>query len=95
MIHLEVPHRYPDGDLWLQVRGDYETSFNNEPFWHGACSIDFVQLCRDGGFTDAASGYQTSVGAAKRDVSGGFGDRNLGVYRCWYLFSARKPALRD
>jgi ubiquinone/menaquinone biosynthesis C-methylase UbiE len=91
MLHLEVPHRYQDGDLWLQVRGDYETFFNNEPFWHGACAADFAQLSRDAGFIDVADGYQTSVSHSRRGAPGGFGNRNLGVYRCWYVFSGRKP----
>ena len=35
MIHLEVPFRAEMADAFDPIRADYETRYNNEPFWMG------------------------------------------------------------
>ncbi|MCC5860585.1 MAG: class I SAM-dependent methyltransferase [Gammaproteobacteria bacterium] len=90
VIHLEVPVRYAEMPLADQLRADYETYYNNEPFWRGACTADLVGALRTAGFVDVAEGYQQAVTAASRD-SHGFSSERGPVYRCWYIVSGRKP----
>ncbi len=90
MIHLEVPWRETPEDYFGRLRGDYESRFNLEPFWHGACSADLRQLATAAGFKDVLVGYQDACNEAERGSTGHFGDVNKGVYRSWYLVSGRK-----
>ena len=95
MIHLEVPLRHSKDDYWGQLRGDYESRYNNEPFWAGAVSADFGQLAGDAGFEHIAFGHQDAQDArkrAERGQTGNFGSTYKGVYQSWYLASGRKPA---
>lgn len=89
MIHLEVPYRYEHGDLWMQIRGEYETRYNNEPFWHGACAMDLMPIARDVGFGELAAGYQKNTSKAVPGDTG-FGIAPAGAYRSWYLVSGQK-----
>lgn len=92
MVHLEVPFRADEADTYALLRADFETRYNNEPFWMGAVSTDFAALATRAGFVDAAAGYQDAAfGPPKRGVTGGFGKQNHGGYKSWYLVSARKP----
>ncbi len=88
-IHLEVPNRYDDLDLWAKLRGEIETHYNNEPFWRGALQADFEALYRQAGFSDIRVGFQTATGKARRGGGGGT-DKSLGVFRSWMVASARK-----
>ena len=91
MVHLEVPFRADAADHFDLIRADYEARYNNEPFWMGAVSTDFVSLARDVGFEQVAAGYQDAAQAAPlRGQSHPFGGPNKGVYRSWYLVSGRK-----
>jgi ubiquinone/menaquinone biosynthesis C-methylase UbiE len=89
-MHLEVPHRYDDGDLWTRIRGDYESRFNHEPFWHGLCELDLAAAMRGAGFRKAVAGFQDSVTVATRRSGCGFGDQNKGAYQCWFVASGCK-----
>ena len=91
MIHLEVPLRYVEDDYWGHVISDYESRYNHEPFWTGAISADFATLAAEAGFEDAVAGYHDATVDAKRGETGHFGTENKGVYKSWYLVSARKP----
>ena len=51
MAHLEVPARYDQLGLWEQVRADFESLYNNEPFMAGVGRIDFAQIAVDAGFS--------------------------------------------
>jgi ubiquinone/menaquinone biosynthesis C-methylase UbiE len=93
MVHLEVPFRAEDTDEFDLLRADYETRFNNEPFWFGAVSADLAALATSAGFTDVAAGYQDAAfnQISRADVKpGGFGGTNKGPYRSWYVVSGRK-----
>lgn len=61
MLHLEVPARYEKLGLWEQVRADFESHYNNEPFMAGVSRADFAKLSVEAGFRPA-------------DVSVGFRD---------------------
>lgn len=92
MVHLEVPFRAETADSLSLLKADYETRYNNEPFWLGATRADFVALASGAGFVDAATGYQDAAhGAPSRAQRLEFGGANKGVYRSWYVASARKP----
>lgn len=58
MVHLEVPVRYKDLNLCDQVLRDWQTYYNDEPFWGQACSADLVGLSLESGFSSAGEGYQ-------------------------------------
>jgi len=92
MVHLEVPFRAETADALALLKADYETRYNNEPFWLGATRADFVALAAQAGFAEAAAGYQDAAhGPPPRDPPLAFGGANKGVYRSWYVASARKP----
>jgi SAM-dependent methyltransferase len=50
MVHLEVPARYDQLGLWEQVRADFESHYNNEPFMAGVGRLDFADVAREAGF---------------------------------------------
>ncbi|MFT7289352.1 MAG: SAM-dependent methyltransferase [Halieaceae bacterium] len=89
VVHTEVPIRYDDLDLWGLLIGDFETRYNNEPFWAGALKTDFAGALNAAGFKDVETGFQT-VSRAAKPGEGTFSDENLGVFRCWYAASGRK-----
>ncbi|MCP5328127.1 MAG: methyltransferase domain-containing protein [Steroidobacteraceae bacterium] len=93
MVHLEVPFRAEMADAYDLVRADFETRYNNEPFWMGATEADYVRLAREAGFIDIHAGFQdAALGPPSRDqVKGMFGQPNKGGYKSWYIASARKP----
>jgi SAM-dependent methyltransferase len=89
VVHLEVPMRYEDLDLWGHLIGDFETRYNNEPFWKGALRADLVGELESLGFRDVESGFQAAVRDARADALD-FSDRNLGAFRSWYVVSGVK-----
>jgi len=93
MIHLEVPLRAETADSYELIRADYETRFNNEPFWMGAVSAHYAALAKQAGFTESHAGFQDAAsGSPQRDkVKGMFGNENKGAHKSWYIASARKP----
>jgi len=89
VIHLEVPSRVAEMGVWGRVIGDFEALYNNEPFWRGAQEIDLAALMRDAGFAEPLLGHQTVSNHAERGVHT-FGPESLGVFRSWFVASARK-----
>jgi ubiquinone/menaquinone biosynthesis C-methylase UbiE len=89
VVHLEVPIRYKDLDLWGHLVADFETRYNNEPFWIGAVKADLKGELQKLGFSDVEEGFQTASRGAKRG-EGEFTDKNLGTFRSWYVASGRK-----
>ena len=89
MVHLEVPQRYEEMDLWSRIRGEIEVHYNNEPFWRGAISADYQALYAELGFRDVRVGYQPG---AQRAVRGehGFSETPLNGPRDWFVASARR-----
>jgi ubiquinone/menaquinone biosynthesis C-methylase UbiE len=93
MVHLEVPFRADQADAHDLVRADYESRYNNEPFWMGAVSADLAGLARAAGFADVAAGFQDAAfGPPRRGAPAAFGSTNQGGYKSWYLLSGRRPA---
>jgi ubiquinone/menaquinone biosynthesis C-methylase UbiE len=93
MVHLEVPFRADAADAYDLLRADFETRYNNEPFWMGAVSADLAGMSKRSGFVDVAAGYQDAAfGPPQRGLHGKFGNANGGGYKSWYLVSGRKPA---
>ena len=88
-VHLEVPLRYADLDIWGQLICDYETRYNNEPFWTGALKADLAGEMTRSGFRNVASGFQEATRRA-RPGTGGYSDKNLGEFRSWYVASGQK-----
>lgn len=89
VIHCEVPPM--DGlGVWGRVIGDFESHYNNEPFWRGAQNLDAHALMREAGFTDIRRGFQQATPKASRDAPPGFTEQSAGVFRSWLMISARK-----
>lgn len=88
-IHLEVPNRYDELDLWGKIRGEIEADYNNEPNWKAAISTDYRAALGRAGFADIAVGYQAATSAPVRGA-GGFSARSAGTFRSWFVASARK-----
>lgn len=93
VIHLEVPQRYAELDLWGRIRGEIEADYNNEPNWKVAISTDYRAAFERAGFADVAVGYQDAAqapGQGQGQGQGGFGPESKGVFRSWFVASARK-----
>lgn len=95
MVHLEVPARYEQMGVWEQVRADFESQYNNEPFMAGISRLDFQQLAIEAGFAseDVMAGFRQFTQQATRldtplltSVSSD-GSLPLGS---WYLVSAQR-----
>ena len=89
VVHLEVPQRYEDLDVWGHLVGDYEARFNNEPFWAGALRADLSGELEALGFRDVAAGFQSSSQTAVAEA-GAFPDVNRGAFRSWYVVSGTR-----
>ena len=89
VAHLEVPQRYESMDLWGKIRGEIEADYNNEPNWKAAISADYGPLLASVGFKDVAVGYQAATGNPVRG-EGRFTHQSEGVFRSWFVASARK-----
>ncbi|MFY7837014.1 MAG: class I SAM-dependent methyltransferase [Novosphingobium sp.] len=85
-VHLEVPLLHDNSDPWVELSGELEAQFNNEPNWRGALTADYRALFEAAGFTDVEIGYQATSPAAR----GGpfrFGPESEGVFRSWFVAS--------
>jgi ubiquinone/menaquinone biosynthesis C-methylase UbiE len=92
MVHLEVPFRADQADMFALLRADFETRYNNEPFWMGAVSADLAGMAKRAGFVDVAAGFQDAAfGPPQPGVKGGFPQDNKGGYKSWYVASGRRP----
>ncbi|WP_439532353.1 class I SAM-dependent methyltransferase [Polymorphobacter sp.] len=89
VAHLEVPMRYEAMDLWGKIRGEMEYDYNNEPNWKAAISADYKAELVAAGFRDVETGYQAATAAPVKGA-GGFSDTSQGVFRSWFVASARK-----
>jgi SAM-dependent methyltransferase len=88
-VHLEVPTRYAQLDLWGQIRAEVEHDYNNEPAWQAATSADYGRLLCAAGFEDCRVGFQDAV----RDgilADSRFGPESRGTFLSWFVASARK-----
>jgi SAM-dependent methyltransferase len=53
MLHIEVPVRNARLDVLGQALADWDSDYNNEPFWGGLHATDLAQVARAAGFADA------------------------------------------
>jgi SAM-dependent methyltransferase len=89
VIHCEVPPMEGLG-VWGKVIGDFESLYNNEPFWRGVQKLDLTGLMHEAGFDDVKRGFQSATPAASRTAPKGFSPDSGGVFRSWLMISARK-----
>uniref|UniRef100_UPI0035CB858B class I SAM-dependent methyltransferase n=1 Tax=uncultured Sphingomonas sp. TaxID=158754 RepID=UPI0035CB858B len=89
-VHLEVPQRYEELDLWGKIRGQIEMDYNNEPAWKAAISVDFDAMLRAAGFAEVAAGFQDATSQPQRG-GGGFCGESKGVFRSWFVVSGTRP----
>ena len=89
VVHLEVPTRYEQLDLWGQIRAEVEHDYNNEPAWRTATSIDYSALLRAAGFDDCLVGFQDAV-QGDAITQSEFGPNSRGTFLSWFVASARK-----
>lgn len=89
VVHLEVPTRYAELDLWNQIRAEVEHDYNNEPAWRAATSADYRVLLGAAAFKDIRIGFQDAVQGDDIAASR-FGETSKGPFRSWFVASARK-----
>ena len=87
MAHLEVPVRYKDMDYCDQVMRDWQTYYNDEPFWGQVCSTDLASLAKSSGFGDIEEGYQPTP-ATRGLREAGFTTTPHQSGGWWYVMSA-------
>lgn len=85
-IHLEVPLLHDNSDPWVELAGELEAQFNNEPNWRGALTADYRALFEAAGFRDVQIGYQATSPAARAGPFR-FGPESEGVFRSWFVAS--------
>lgn len=85
-VHLEVPLLHDNSDRWVELSGELEAQFNNEPNWRGALTADYRSLFESAGFTAVEAGYQATSPAARQGPFR-YGPKNEGVFRSWFVVS--------
>jgi SAM-dependent methyltransferase len=99
MVHLEVPARYDSLGLWEQVRADFESHYNNEPFMAGVSRADFMGLATEAGFPagNVMLGFRDWAPRMTRTTNGFHRDPDpegrLMLGR-WFICSAVKPSVQ-
>jgi ubiquinone/menaquinone biosynthesis C-methylase UbiE len=94
MVHLEVPARNEHLGLWEQMRTDFESHYNNEPFMAAMARTDFTEVARAAGFaaSDIMVGYRRGTPELKPAAEDFFtaGDPEGRImFGSWYMCSAR------
>jgi len=95
MCHVDVPPRHEHLSLWDQMRCDFESHYNNEPFMTSLARTDWVQVAEKAGFEReaVAAGYRKGTFFLKPERSDFFteGDPNgRTLLGSWYACSAVK-----
>ena len=95
MVHLEVPPRREHLELWEQMRCDFESHYNNEPFMAAISRTDFAEVAVRAGFdpADVRVGYRKGVTEPRVDREDFFtaGDpEGRTMLGSWYICSAIK-----
>lgn len=91
VAHLEVPVRYKDmQSLCEQVLRDFQTYYNDEPFWGKVCETDLVAALVAAGFQGVEEGYQKADLRPRRKGSSGFSQVPDSRPGNWYIVSGRK-----
>ncbi|MDZ5648252.1 class I SAM-dependent methyltransferase [Nitrospirillum sp. BR 11828] len=95
MAHVEVPPRHEHLGLWEQMRCDFESHYNNEPFMAALSRVDYVATSVGAGFKgeDVIVGYRKGVAEARANRDDFFtqGDpQGRTLLGSWYVCSAVK-----
>lgn len=95
MCHVDVPPRHEHLSLWDQMRCDFESHYNNEPFMTTLARTDWVQVAEAAGFAPGSVtvGYRRGVPMLEPDRADFFTDghpEGRTLLGSWYACSARK-----
>ena len=93
MCHVDVPGRHEHLGLWDQMRLDFESHYNNEPFMTSLARIDWTKVAVEAGFDPAKVhvGYRRGVPAPKVDQADFFTEghpEGRSLLGNWYACSA-------
>lgn len=95
MVHVDVPPRHEHLSLWDQMRCDFESHYNNEPFMTSLARTDWLKVASDAGFDEGkvAVGYRKGVPFLKPDRADFFTEghpEGRTLMGSWYACSALK-----
>lgn len=95
MCHVDVPPRHEHLSLWDQMRCDFESFYNNEPFMTALAGINWVSVCEKAGFPgdNVKAGYRKGVSELKVDREDFFTEghpEGRTMLGSWYACSAVK-----
>ena len=93
MCHVEVPPRHEHLSLWDQMRCDFESHYNNEPFMTSLARTDWVKVAQSAGFAkdDVLVGYRKGAASLKPDRADFFTEghpEGRAMIGSWYACSA-------
>jgi hypothetical protein len=89
VVHLEVPIRYDQYDVFDQFFRSWEQYYNNEPNIEGAASADLRGLAARRGFRNILAGYQKTPPNGTMDAAP-LSDAPPPGYGSWYIVSGLK-----
>jgi ubiquinone/menaquinone biosynthesis C-methylase UbiE len=95
MCHVDVPPRHEHLSLWDQMRCDFESHYNNEPFMTSLARIDWHKVAVDAGFAGdtVLVGYRKGTSYLKPDREDFFTEghpQGHAMIGSWYACSAMK-----
>ncbi len=95
MCHVDVPPRHEHLSLWDQMRCDFESHYNNEPFMTSLARIDWVKVAAAAGFDEqnVLVGYRkgtTELKAEREDFFTEGHPEGKAMIGSWYACSAVK-----
>ena len=95
MAHVDVPPRAEHLSLWDQMRCDFESHYNNEPFMATLARTDFEKVCRAAGFEkeEVVTGYRKGTPVLNPDRDAFFTEghpEGRTLLGSWYVCSLQK-----
>ncbi|MBT0671010.1 class I SAM-dependent methyltransferase [Novosphingobium profundi] len=95
MCHVDVPPRHEHLSLWDQMRCDFESHYNNEPFMTSLARTDWVKVASEAGFAteQVHVGYRKGTTALKPDRDDFFTEghpEGRAMIGSWYACSATR-----
>jgi SAM-dependent methyltransferase len=93
MIHVEQPQYTPDMPLFEQAMRDWDSFYNNEPFWSTMHGIDLDALMAEVGFAPANFIHSHVTGVVDKDIFPDAADddtEDYGRKASWRLVGARR-----
>jgi SAM-dependent methyltransferase len=93
MIHVEQPQYAPTMPLFEQAMRDWDSFYNNEPFWSTMHGIDLDALMEDVGFAPANFIHGGVTAIVDKDIFPDAADdetEDFGRKAAWHLIGARR-----